>query len=181
MSALRAISRHLEGRGHRATLYALALSAILVWLDAITSPYLQFPITFMLPVTLAAWFSGRRWGLVLGIVLPLIRAAHVMLSSTPQTDLEIAINAAIRIVVFCSFAVLLDSVARRYRVLEQEAAALEVLLPVCAWCKSVRMADDSWRKIEDYISARTSQSVTSGICPSCLASLKHGNRPVPPA
>jgi len=149
-------------------LYAVLLAALLIWLDVGTRFYIQFPITFMLPVSLAAWFCGRRWGVGLGILLSLIRAFYVAaLWSTLQSAAEIAINAAIRIAVFVTFALLLDTVAQRDRVLEAEAIALKQLLAICAWCKKVRTEDQDWTSIESYLLEHNSQEVTSGICPEC--------------
>jgi hypothetical protein len=52
---------------------------------------------------------------------------------------------------------------------------LEDLLPICSYCKSIRKADtdpaemDSWQKLEEYVSERTTSQFTHGICPGCMA------------
>lgn len=47
--------------------------------------------------------------------------------------------------------------------------ALRQLLPICAWCKSVRNDAGFWGKVEDYIRQHTGTEMTHGICPDCLA------------
>jgi GAF domain-containing protein len=60
------------------------------------------------------------------------------------------------------------------RVANELAAALEGmrtlqgLLPICAWCKSIRDDDGYWGKVEDYLSQQTGAQMTHGICPACL-------------
>jgi hypothetical protein len=52
---------------------------------------------------------------------------------------------------------------------------LEGLLPICAYCKSIRKPDadpaetDSWQQLEEYVSERTASQFTHGICPKCMA------------
>jgi PAS domain S-box-containing protein len=53
----------------------------------------------------------------------------------------------------------------------QEALAnvktLSGLLPICATCKNVRDDKGYWRRIEDYIGARSHAEFTHGICTDC--------------
>ena len=44
---------------------------------------------------------------------------------------------------------------------------LSGLLPVCAWCKSVRNDAGYWEQIESYLSERTEARFTHGLCPNC--------------
>ncbi len=156
---LTAITRHMEERRRLVPLYAVALSVVLLGLDFITRPYLGLSMTFLIPVALAAWFSGKAWGVLLGIALPLLHASFFLIRATPQTTLQIAVNAAIPILVLSSFALLSKT--------HQREAMTERLLPVCAWCKRVRHADESWISAEDYLYVDKTRSVTSGICPDC--------------
>jgi CheY-like chemotaxis protein len=63
------------------------------------------------------------------------------------------------------------------RVNELEAALsrvkqLQGLLPVCAWCKSIRNDQNYWQSVEDYIATHFEARCTHGICPECLAQAK---------
>jgi len=46
---------------------------------------------------------------------------------------------------------------------------LEGLLPICMHCKSIRVDDSSWQRLEEYIIEHSNASFTHGICPSCIA------------
>lgn len=44
---------------------------------------------------------------------------------------------------------------------------LSGLLPVCAWCKSVRNDNGYWQRIEEYLAEHTDARMTHGLCPTC--------------
>lgn len=48
---------------------------------------------------------------------------------------------------------------------------LSGLLPVCAWCKSVRNDQGYWQRIEEYLSEHTDARLTHGLCPDCSGRL----------
>jgi CheY-like chemotaxis protein len=50
-----------------------------------------------------------------------------------------------------------------------EIQTLSGLLPICAYCKSVRNDAGYWEQIESYISLRTPAVFSHGICTKCLA------------
>ncbi len=41
------------------------------------------------------------------------------------------------------------------------------LIPICAWCKQIRMGDDSWEQIEKYLTDEGFGVFTHGMCPDC--------------
>lgn len=58
------------------------------------------------------------------------------------------------------------------RVTELEDALTKVkqlqgLLPICAYCKSIRDDQDYWHRVEEYIGKHTSAQFSHGICPAC--------------
>lgn len=58
------------------------------------------------------------------------------------------------------------------KVKELEAALgqvreLSALLPICAWCKSIRNEDGYWEEVTSYISSHTNTSFTHGLCEDC--------------
>jgi len=59
---------------------------------------------------------------------------------------------------------------------ELEAALAEVkelrgMLPICAWCKSVRDVSGLWNRLEAYLAKHSHATFTHGICPTCAARL----------
>jgi PAS domain S-box-containing protein len=70
----------------------------------------------------------------------------------------------------------------RKKVKELEAAlshinTLEGLIPICMNCKKIRMEEgnpkdqESWKNIEEYISATTEANLSHGVCPECAKKL----------
>jgi hypothetical protein len=59
------------------------------------------------------------------------------------------------------------------RILELEAALervkqLEGVIPICTYCKKIRDDQNSWHKLETYISNHSEAMFTHGACPDCL-------------
>jgi PAS domain S-box-containing protein len=60
-----------------------------------------------------------------------------------------------------------EQLVRELREALDKVKVLSGLLPVCAWCKSVRNDAGYWQRIEDYLSERTDTRFTHGLCPTC--------------
>jgi hypothetical protein len=163
-AALRAALRH---RGPRLALWYL-VAAISVLLTYAAGPFIQFPIAFVLPVALAAWFEGFGHALVLAIVLPAFRLGFVLgLWSVPWSEGHSIANAAIRVGILGLLAFLASRVAKQHRTLRHEVAMLEKILPICSFCKRIRDRDQSWQPLEAYFSAHTDIALSHGLCPDC--------------
>lgn len=58
----------------------------------------------------------------------------------------------------------------RVRSLEEALAnvkALQTLLPMCAYCKSIRNDQNYWEKVETYFTQHSGVSFTHSYCPTC--------------
>lgn len=149
--------------------YWIGISIILLAADYFAGPFIQFPITYLVPVSLASWYSGRRWGLAFSITLPLARLFfNIALWTIPWTIVEASVNCLIRITVFSVFSILINQSAMKTRQLFKEVDLLTGLLPICSFCKKIRDDKDQWQPIEAYISQRSQASFTHGLCPECL-------------
>jgi DNA-binding response OmpR family regulator len=42
------------------------------------------------------------------------------------------------------------------------------LLPICAYCKSIRDDSNYWHRVEEYVSEHAEVTFSHGICPKCL-------------
>ena len=147
----------------------LALTILLLVADFFSGPFIQFPVTYLIPVALLSWFEGRRWGLVFAIALPLVRFYYnVALWTVPWTVVDATANALIRIVVLSSFALIIDRTAVQSRELSERVSLLEGLLPMCSYCKKIRDEHDQWQVLEKFIMDRSAATFTHGICPDCL-------------
>ena len=52
-----------------------------------------------------------------------------------------------------------------------EIKTLRGIIPICANCKKIRDDDDSWQRIENYISAHSEAVFSHSICPDCAKKL----------
>ena len=147
--------------------YWCAISLIVLALDYLMGPVIQFPAVFVLPVSLAAWYSGWPWAMMLAAALPLVRLYFTTLLDAPWSFTEGAINAGIRIAVLASFALLVDRVAIQSAALGTRVQLLEGMLPICGVCKRIRDEGEAWRPLEQYVLAQSKDRVTHELCPEC--------------
>jgi K+-sensing histidine kinase KdpD len=149
-------------------LLCIGAAIILMIADYFAGPFVQFPITYLIPISLASWYLGRSWGLILSIVMPLVRFFfNIALWTVPWTIVEASVNCVIRIVVFSLFAVLVHRTAKQTLELSKEVNMLSGLLPICAYCKKIRDESNEWMAVEQYITQRSDASFTHGVCPEC--------------
>ncbi len=132
--------------------------------DYLAGPFVAFTVLFIIPVALAARFSGGRLGMTLGALLPIAHLGFSFLWPVPWTLGDSVLNAALRAGVLASFAFLISHVTRQSR----EIRALRELLPICGFCKKIRTEAEQWVPIEHYISERSEVSFTHGFCPDCI-------------
>ncbi len=144
----------------------IALSIGCLAVDYALGPFIQFPIVYLVPVSLAAWNNGRILGLALAIILPLCRLYFITLWDPPWTFLESVVNAAIRIAVLASFAWLIDRTARQTRRLSSEVLLLTGMLPVCSLCRKIRQAGGGWQPLDTYV-LRNPGEFKHELCPDC--------------
>src|SRR6266487_3767027 len=83
-------------------------------------PLLIFPVLFLIPVMLAAWFStGPSFALGLVVVMSLIRFGFFFLASPAWSIVEAGLNALVRCLVLLLLALLTSRLARQQRALLQ--------------------------------------------------------------
>jgi len=136
--------------------------------DYFSGPIIQFPLFYLLPVSLAAWYSGLLWGLSFAVCLPIIRFYFLTaIWNVPWSLGESLVNTGIRIIVLGSFAGLIHHTAQQTRQLARRVRILEGILPVCSFCKKIRDQQGQWHSMEQYISERSEAQFSHGFCPAC--------------
>ncbi|HKY20128.1 MAG TPA: response regulator transcription factor [Vicinamibacterales bacterium] len=83
-------------------------------------------------------------------------------------ELRARMNAGVRILE------LQERLAVQVRELEEALAnirKLTGLLPICAYCKSIRDDSNYWHRVEEYVSEHADVTFSHGICPNCLPKL----------
>ena len=53
-----------------------------------------------------------------------------------------------------------------------EVKTLSGLIPICAWCKSVRNDQGYWQTVEQYVHSHSDASFSHSICPNCREKFK---------
>lgn len=156
------------GRVHGAWWAAIAVP--LLWIEFVTGAYAQFPVVYVIPVSLAAWYSGRWPALTLALVVPL---AHLTFALTMPSEGQIGdmtallVATAVRGAVIVFMALWFARLSEHERALRREVHALEGLLQICSFCKCIRNESGEWEPLERFISRRSEAQFSHGLCPSC--------------
>jgi hypothetical protein len=145
----------------------IVLSFLVAVTDYLCGPFIQFPFVYIFPIVFATWFNGRRWGLLFACVLALIRIFFSFLWTIPWATSDVLVNSLIRVIVFSLVVFLVDSEVRR-RTLAREVKALRGLLPICSFCKKIRIKNGTWVAIEEYLDVHSEAELTHGFCPDCM-------------
>ncbi|HUA68696.1 MAG TPA: hypothetical protein VMA13_09115 [Candidatus Saccharimonadales bacterium] len=147
---------------------SISLAILCLVLDFFIGPYIIFPITFILPVVVSAWFCRSYYAYALAIVQPLVRLGFAYDWRPPWGITVAIINTAIRIIVLVLFAYLVSRTARQTRQLAKRVNLLEGILPICSLCKKIRDEHNNWQPVELYVSNRSEASFSHSLCPDCL-------------
>jgi hypothetical protein len=146
----------------------VGITGLLLWIDYLTGPKTEFPAVYFIPVTLAAWYSGRRPALALAVALPV---AHVVLLvalwKQPGSIATLLAMTTIRGAVIVAMALWFARLSEHERALHRHVQTLEGLLPICSFCKSIRNESGEWKRLETFISERSEAQFSHGFCPSC--------------
>jgi len=126
----------------------------------------SFPPLYILMVTSASETSDITAGLEAG-------ADDYVVKPFNAAELKARAQVGMRMVA------LQESMARRLAELEQALAnvkQLRGLLPMCAYCKKIRVDDKYWQQLEVYLSDHSDAEFSHGICPECFPSVIDGLR-----
>jgi len=145
----------------------VAIGAAMCWIDYRTDFFVQFPVVYVIPVSLAAWYSGRRIALSFAIVAPLAHVVFSLLRRQPGDPATLVAATAFRGVVIVFMALWFARLSEHERQLAREVQVLQGLLPICSFCKSIRNESGEWEKLEMFISRRSATQFSHGLCPSC--------------
>jgi hypothetical protein len=154
------------GRIH--SLWWVGIAGPLVGLDYVTGPKPEFPVLFMIPVTVAAWYSGRAPAVTLAILLPIAHAVFMAALWDQSTSLAILLaTTLLRSVAVAAVAVWLARLSDHERELRRHVQTLEGLLSICAFCKRIRNPSGEWERLESYIATRSQAQFSHSFCAAC--------------
>jgi len=158
----------------RAPWTPFALAVIFVTLDFFSGPLIQFPVTFVISVALAAWYGTLRSAAFLAVAQPALNVliAIVVKGAFLIVPVSIlALNAGIRAVVLLILAYFIHRSAMQSRVLARRVGLLRDEIPVCFECKKIQDESADWTPFDVYISRHTGARFTNSLCPSCKESI----------
>lgn len=92
-------------------------------------------------------------------------ADEYLIKPIDPAELRARLNAGVRILD------LQTRLAAQVRQLEEALGnirKLTGLLPICAYCKSIRDDSNYWHRVEEYVSEHADVQFSHGICPKCL-------------
>lgn len=146
----------------------LLLSLLLLAVDFYTGPHIRCPITFLIPIGLAAWFLSSWIAIGLGVVLTIVQFTlrYELSGSHATLGVEI-INALIRLAVLVAAAITMGRLRTLHDVLLSRIEVLVGVLPICSYCKSVRSQNGKWEPLEEFIATHTTAKCSHGICEQC--------------
>lgn len=55
--------------------------------------------------------------------------------------------------------------------LELPLQLVDTVVPLCARCKAIRVAQDTWTTVEEFLESKSGKMVSHGLCPSCYKAL----------
>jgi hypothetical protein len=147
------------------------ITVLVTYLDYLSGPYIQLPIGYAIPVLLVAWNRGTAMALALAIVLPTLRPLMFSHGDPGYTPAILLVNALIRMIFLATLAIL----ASRLAALSEHIHRLENILPICAWCRRIRVGEGMWVPMEAYLICKNRAAVTHGICPECRSEVGWAN------
>jgi hypothetical protein len=145
------------------------IGGILLTLDYVSGLYSIGPALYVIPVTLAAWYSGLGTALALAIATPVAHAGILLLhGGLGQLLPQFIVMAIVRGVVIAVMALWVARLAQHEQELLRRVETLEGLLHICAFCKSIRNEQGEWERLEKVISERSQARFSHGFCPTCM-------------
>ena len=146
------------------------LAAVLVLAaDYLVGVDSQFPVLYVVPVALAAWYSDRWTAVALAIAVPIFHILLILIvMGRTEGAILLATMTAARGIVILVMGLWFARLAEHERQLLRYVVKLEGLLSICSVCKSIRNETGRWEPLETFISTRSDADFTHGLCPKCV-------------
>ncbi|MSO30330.1 MAG: hypothetical protein EXQ48_05210 [Acidobacteria bacterium] len=144
------------------------VGAGLIWLDHADGPIPQYPVMYVIPVSLAAWYSGRSPALALAGGVPFMHCVFLMTRWNQSGDLFALLGPAVfRAAVIVVMALWFARLAKHERKVHVYVEQLEGLLPIFAFRNSIRNQTGEWEPNERFIANRSKAEFSHSFCKSC--------------
>jgi hypothetical protein len=145
-----------------------AVGALFIAIDYAGAAGTEFPTLYLIPVILAAWYSGAWPAIALAVA---VSAFHVLvlILGWQGEDLTLPIAMTlVRLVVVSVMGLWFARLSEHERQLHRYVVKLEGLLPICSHCKSIKNEAGDWEPLEAFMSERSGADFSHGLCPNCV-------------
>lgn len=150
---------------------SVTLAAAVLLVDYVTGKEIEFPILYVVPVSMAAWKEQRVLAYGLAAALSLVRVGFHIPWNEMQSPLRVWLNGSVILASLALYAYLVIRTARQTRELRKDVQMLEGILPICASCKKIRNEHGEYEQIETYISDHSEAQFSHGLCSECAKKL----------
>lgn len=158
--------------------FAFILSGALIILVTIVKLNGLFKTVIFLPgksreITLSA-LQNHRFMMYLFIV------GYVKVSLSFFISFQALSEVFVAAIFFFGAVLLLHGVIVQSRMISQMKETIEGILPICSYCKKVRVkmpdrdGQEIWQSLETYLSQKLGTDLSHGICPDCITSISKG-------
>jgi len=166
--------------------YHLAISILFTLAIGILDYWAGFEyrvkIFYLMPISYATWFIGKRTGMVFSTWPVMTTLYSGMISGIKYGNSPIEIwNMAM----YLAFFIIVTLLLSKLRITMQQRAGLITklqnalnavkelsgILPICANCKKIRDEEGYWHDVDVYISRHTKAEFTHGMCAECANKL----------
>ena len=122
-----------------------------------------FPFVFIFPVMLVAWNRNVWLATLCAGTLSLTRILHQMVFSRVPVPFDELADTLICFFVLELLALLTLLLGRQSRQMRQRVHALEGLLPICSFCKSIRNEQEEWVQLEHFMTQHSGAVFSHGL------------------
>jgi glucan phosphoethanolaminetransferase (alkaline phosphatase superfamily) len=165
--------------------YQITISILLILLAVLleywTGSGYRMKIFYLVPISYAAWYAGKIYGIAFSIVAVMTMLYPDMASGTIHGDVPLIWNMAMYFAFFVIVILLLSKLRSTMQQLAglitkmqnalNAVQELSGILPICANCKKIRDDEGYWHDVDVYISRHTKAEFTHGICAECANKL----------
>jgi hypothetical protein len=145
------------------------VAGLLLAIDYATGLYSELPMLYVIPVTLAAWYSGLGTALVLAVGTPLAQLGFTLARGRVAEPLsQVAALTLLRGAVVIVMSMWFARLSQHEREMQRHLEKLEGLLHICAFCKNIRNDRGQWERLEKVIMERSEARFSHGFCPDCV-------------
>jgi hypothetical protein len=150
--------------------FVLLILAGVIWVDYVTGTEISVFFLYFIPVILATWYLGVRWGLSMALVASLAHrwADWATLAKLSHSWLfwERGLSGfvTLAIVVFSFHVFRTGRKADRERIRQ-----LEELLHCCPGCSRLRQSDGGWKNLATCLRELKEMPPEQRLCPECAA------------